>query len=107
MKLGSKERKAVSGRSPDKPKRRKRDPWGSPKARKERFLTHVFFMAAARDMENETTEAQMILNFATRLSARKIPPNGLNAAKTFMQFINGNPRSEFRWMHCFDEVGVA
>jgi hypothetical protein len=79
-------------------------PWGDDKKRKERFLKYVFFGAMARDMENDTNEAQKIVAVASRLAEQKIPPQPRNAAKVFLHFIDGHPRSEYRWMHAFEEV---
>ena len=68
-------------------------------------MAALFFIAAGRDIQNETNEAQTIINFASRIAAEKVPPNPRNAARVFMHFVGGYPASQMAWMTAFDEVG--
>ncbi|MDX1951491.1 MAG: hypothetical protein SFY81_04865 [Verrucomicrobiota bacterium] len=75
--------------------------------KKEKFLMYVYFGAMAKDIENDTADTPMILNFANRITEEKIPPQEGNAAKVFLSFVGGKNSSEFKWMHCFDEAESA
>ena len=65
--------------------------------RKERFMTFVYLGAIARDLSQGTRDSQLIAGQADRIPESKIPTNPLNAAKVFLNYVDGRSQP-YRWM---------
>ena len=66
--------------------------------KKDQFLAFVFFGALAADLQNDTTDAQLIAHMAVGIPERDIPTCPANAAKVFLAYCSGRTRRPFRWM---------
>jgi hypothetical protein len=66
--------------------------------KKEQFMAFVLVGAAARDVQGETTDSQLIMHMAARIPDEVIPINVVNAAKVFLAFCVFEGKRPFRWM---------
>jgi hypothetical protein len=67
-------------------------------SRKEEFLLAVFYGALARDIEQDTTEAQGVARYALGIPDAAIPPNAVAAAQVFLNYCYGERARPWRWM---------
>ena len=66
--------------------------------KKEQFLTFVFCGALSEDIQNDTTNAQLIAQMAMVIQESKIPDSPENAAKVFLAYCNRRRDRPFEWM---------
>jgi hypothetical protein len=67
-------------------------------SKKDKFVMFVYLGAIARDLSNNTTESQVITNYAYRIPEERIPLNPANAAKVFLAYWSGTCKQPHRWM---------
>ena len=64
---------------------------------REKFLLFVYLGAIARDMCKGTRTSELIVQSASKIQEKRIPPNTFNAAQVFVAFMDGRTRRH-RWM---------
>jgi len=61
-------------------------------------MAFVLVGATARDIDADTSDAQLILHMAAQIPCDAIPQNVVNAAKVFLAFCSYDGKRPYRWM---------